>query len=465
MKTSNDRGSIMVIVMVMVGVLLASGFVVMSQVQTQIQSKNDDSLALEMSSVTGTVATILSKPEVCTGGFDGGGGEAGLQFLDSSGKASSFNVSVASSAAGQNISLPGVYSTSQAGGSGRSTSRQRFEAGTVIPGTNLSLSRLYIANAQAVAGSAGAYKVRVMAQFSDGKTAPKWVTDVLLTVQNGQLSDCQLSPSPSNNRALCESLGCTYTDPQPGEKGNCFCSVKPMKCADGHWVTGVDGSGNMICSESALEKSCPNVDSFMAGLDDQGNPICVTVAIATTTTTTVTTNTTTTLPTFMCASWAQASCSQAEIDRTPVGQVTNNSGVLSAAPQSAIDDCVAKSGSCLQAEMVLDRFGGTTNVYKLFCHKGAATAPYLTVNKSGTFACPGSGPVTTTTLPSAPVAGACGPFDPINPTFNDVSFKCSSGKVINSDSSCGVFTWTCEGISGGGDVKCSAGVHFAGCKK
>lgn len=357
---NKQRGSIMIIVIIMVAVLMASGFVVLNNIQNLNATKSQDSHTADISSVTETIATVLAKSDVCLSGFDGNSGnEAGLQFLDSSGNVSGFNLNSASSASGQNISLPGVYANSQKQGNGNSSTRQRFQANTDIPGTDLRISRLYITNAQAIPSTPGAYKVRVMATFSDSRLAPRRITDLTIILQNGQLSDCKISFSSNNNRELCESLGCNYTDPPTGEKGNCFCPVKAMNCPIGHWVTGVDAEGNMVCSSQALVKECPGVNSYLAGLDSTGQPICATINTTTTTTSTTTTTTTSTTSTTLLAAtpgcWKKVS---SEVDTSvinPGGFPSSSWSCISdSTPVTVAKNTVYAGGPCSDQKISCD---------------------------------------------------------------------------------------------------------------
>lgn len=205
----------------------------------------------------------------------------------------------AAAAAEQNVSI-GTHVRDESG------NILTADNGKVFVTSDIQVNRLYITNLRP--GTApNTFNASLVADLSvisaPGKIfAPRVVTDLTIQVDSGTtMLGCE---AVIEAKQVCESMGCRFNPNSVGKK--CHCPFPDMDCNAGisptdprRYIIGYDTSSRTpICRD--LEINCLNTKGpgfFMAGIDVNGDPICLAAedpgTLNTTTTTTITVTTTT----------------------------------------------------------------------------------------------------------------------------------------------------------------------------
>lgn len=490
----NNRGSVVLMIAMMVSALAISTYILLSSASRSSRFQNQRLVLQQVESASTSIATLLSNEQVCLNGFDGPGGENGLEFftagLSGSMVVAQFDSTLANSPTGQPIQLPSPY----LGLSGHS----KYVDGFLIPNRNLKLNKIYLSEAIVDAIDPNLYAVKVkadlqsLASSSQIELRPRDVVDLAIRVDGtGAMTGCVFKSSLTTNQTMCESMSCTYTAGTPGP-GSCHCPLEPTTCPTGNYVQGVLGS-TPICSSAGVSKSCASMtDYFFVAMDGLGNPICAQIlrcpAGATVTGFGATTNPVECRCILAGQNWNGASCG------FPYSGVcgTANGASLAAAPSTATQKCstgassgVSGSGpwtwacygdyggsnaSCATGAGVAVNGGcGSSNgstaasaPTSSLCSAGTATS----VSGSGpwTWSCNGSGGGTNASCSAnysaAAVTGVCGSANGTTVSTAPTLNFCSSG-IATSVSGSGPWTWSCNGSGGGANSSCLANLLIA----
>ena len=269
---SDERGSALLIVLLIVASAIVSALVaIQSNVSiSQIYARKSASQSAD--NVTQMMSTMLADPIICKQGFDG----TGVQFLDASGNPANFSQSLASSATGQNVSLPSNYPVT--GGS----TLARFQANFQFPDAPLRVRRVYATSPVDKGG--GVYTMLLKADFDavDGATTRGLSARTLMGMQiqtaAGVMTSCGIAATVNSNQALCEGMNCTYTTTAIGG-GSCFCPLTPVTCLNGNYISSINSTTRTpICSTSTITRSCAlTANGYLVAFDAQSQPVCAQV--------------------------------------------------------------------------------------------------------------------------------------------------------------------------------------------
>jgi len=442
---SVERGSALLVVIMFVATITVSGLLVAQRIASISQANSQKLLATSADNVAQAISGLLSDRNVCQTGFSSSNG--GVAFVDAQGNQVNFNLTQAQSPQGQTISVPGIYAVTAglgpggvagSGGSGVAGAgglSSRFVSGLLIPNTNLILNRLYVANAQLVGT---AYIADLKADFASQSSnalalSTREVMKLKFQVTAGALSSCEIYQTNSN-QVLCEGMNCVYTPAaDSSQSGSCVCKLQAITCPVGTYITGVY-NGVAQCSSTKLVRRCSAANEFLVGLDSGGREICAAVVMcpASTSRTGLGGN-------LITASGSVTDCRCANSNETWFN------GACGVAIAGA---CGADNGATLSS--------APTNL----CTQGTASA----VSGGGpwSWSCFGvsGGAVSSCSAQINSVAGICGSDNGATLSSSPTNL-CSSGSA-SAIAGAGPWTWSCNGLSGGATVNCSASIGAGG---
>ena len=431
----NTNGSAIVIVLALVSAMMVSGVIVLQASKQLAQTQAWSTSSQVSDNVSQLIKTVVSDSSVCLLGYDGTGSAPGLQFAGNA-----FNLSQASQATGQDISLPGLYPAAQG------SAVQRFASGLAIPNSQLTLQRLYVANAAPDSSAPNTYNMDLMAQIAAPgadrlSVRPRTIASLSLQITAGALTGCTLARPANSNQALCESMNCTYSVATNGQ-GNCFCQVKPVACTNGTYVASIV---NYVpqCGTQVPTRSCASTpNGFLVALDQNTQAVCATA--------------------YSCPVGTSGAGLGAAAN--PIACKCNNAGETWNGSACSVPIPVV-NGQCGGAQGGTFADATAANSAGL-CSAGSANPVALAGAGPWNWSCNGSGGggnmacSAQQTAPPIVVVGQCGGAH--GGTFADATAAnaaglCASGIAAPVTlSGAPPWNWSCNGSGGGGNMACSA---------
>lgn len=352
-----------------------------------------------------TLGSIIMEPSVCINGFTATG--PGMKFLPSG----RFNVSMAASTNGQDVSIPNP-----------SAPGSSLAAGSSVPGTSLSIIRLYVTAPTPTSAGATDYTVTLNASFSTGAGGPGLAPRVIYKLKvttdgTGLVLGCGPAPSAVSNQSLCEGMGCDYSTSSSGQ-GTCHCPIPPVTCTGGTYVQSIV-SNVPVCSSTTVSRTCAPA-GYMVALDGNGQAVCATVTSCPSGTATNGLGAPANPPTCKCfangSTWNGTSCDPPPVPVIGLCGTPPNAGTFATAAAANSAGPLCSAGTASPA--VLAGAGpwswtclGTTGI-NASCSASTASGP----------SCVGGASTTVTANPASPAGCYC----PVGQTWSAGTSTCNS---------------------------------------